>query len=265
MLSVLIRKTLHDHRRLALWWGVGLLGMGAIELWAYTFMAKAGPGAQAFVESFPESMRKMFRMDDYFSGPGFLGTELYSFMVQLVFIAIGATLGAAATAAEEERRTADILLALPLRRREILVSKMVALLILQTIVAAMFVVFLWLAMPLADMVAPIGNVIAATSMCALLGLVCAGIAYLVGALTGHRGLALGVAMTVAIVSFLVYSLSPMIDVLDKIVNFVPWQWAMGNGPLTAGFDLVHTALLVCTSIALAIGAIAVYERRDIAN
>ncbi len=265
MLSVLIRKTLHDHRRLALWWGVGLLGMGGIELWAYTFMAKAGPGAQEFVNSFPESMRKVFRMEDYFSGTGFLGTELYSFMVQFVFIAIGATLGAAATAAEEERRTADILLAMPLRRREILVSKMTALLVLQTIVAAAFVVFLWLAMPLADMAAPIGNIAAATAMCALLGLLCAGIAYLVGAMSGHRGLALGIAMTVAIVSFLVYSLAPMIDVLDTVVNFVPWQWAMGNAPLTHGVDLPHLALLLGTTIALGLGAIVVYERRDIAN
>ena len=265
MLSVLIRKTLHDHRRLALWWGMGLLAIGGVELWAYTFMAKAGPGAQEFVNSFPEPMRKMFRMEDYFSGPGFLGTELYSFMVQFVFIAIGATLGAAATAAEEERRTADILLALPVRRRQVLLSKMAALVIIQAIVATAFVAFLWVAMPFADMTAPIGNVIAATMMCALLGLLCAGIAYLLGALTGHRSIALAVAMAVAIASFLVYSLAPMVDVLDTVVNVVPWQWAMGNGPLTNGFDLPHLGLLVGTTIAFGAAAIVLYERRDIAN
>ncbi len=265
MMPVLIRKTLRDHRRLAIWWGVGLLAMGGVELWAYTFMAKAGPGAQEFVNSFPESMRAMFRMDDYFSGPGFLATELFSFMVQLVFIAVGATMAASATAGEEERRTADLLLALPVRRHRVLLAKLTALVLVEAVIAVVFLVFLWATMPLADMAAAIGDVAAATLQCALLGLVCAGVAALVGAWTGHRGLALGVAMSVAIVSFIVYSLAPMVDALDTAVNLVPWQWAMGNGPLTHGLSAPHLALLLGTTGLLVAAAIACFERRDIAS
>ena len=265
MMTVLIRKTLRDHRRLVLWWGVGLLAMGGVELWAYTFMAKAGPGAQDFVNSFPESMRAMFRMQDYFSGPGFLGTELFSFMVQLVFIAVGATMAAAATAGEEERRTADLLLTLPVARRRVLLAKLGTIALVQAAIAVVFIAFLWLTMPLADMVVALPNVAAATLQCALLGMLCAGVAALIGAWKGHRGLALGVAMSVAIVSFIVYSLAPMVSALDTVVQVVPWQWAMGNGPLKHGVSVADVAMLAATTLVLVAGSVACFERRDIAS
>jgi ABC-2 type transport system permease protein len=265
MLWPLVRKTLRDHWKLTTWWAAGLLAMGAAELWAYTFMAQAGPSAQAFVDSFPESMRKMFRMEDYFSGPGFLGTELYSFMVELVFIAIGASFGAAATAGEEDRGTADVLLGLPVTRTQVLVSKLVALITAEFAVGTLFVGFLWLAMPLADMDASLANIAVTTLACVLLGLFCGGCAYALGAFTGKRGLALGASIGVAIVSFLVYSLAPMIDALDKVVNFVPWQWTMGGDPLNNGANATHLGLLLGTTVALFATAVICFRRRDIAN
>lgn len=265
MLWPLVRKTLRDHWRLSAAWALGLLAIGGVEMWAYTFMATAGPGAQQFVEAFPESMRKMFRMEEYFSGAGFLNTELYSFMVQLAFIAIGASFGAAATAGEEDRGTADILLGLPVTRSQILVSKMFALLVVEVAVGAAFVAFLWAAMPLADMEASIANIASTTLACVLLGLFCGGCAYALGALSGRRGLALGVAIAIAIVSFLVYSLAPMIDIFDTIVNFVPWEWTMGGDPLNHGVSAAHFALLGLGTLAWTALALVAFQRRDIAN
>ena len=265
MLWPLVRKTIRDHWKLTIAWLAGLVLMATAELWAYTFMAKAGPGAQQFIESFPESMRKMFRMEEYFSGPGFLGTELFSFMVQLSFIAIASSFGAAATAGEEDRGTADVLFSLPVRRAQVLASKLIAMLIALTTTGIVFIAFLWLTMPLADMQAAIANVAAATFNCAMLGLVCGSCALLVGALTGKRGLALGVAIGVAIASFLIYSLAPMIDALDTVVNIVPWQWAMGADPLNHGLHAPHVALLLGSATLLIAAAAAVFGKRDLAS
>ena len=265
MLWPLVRKTLRDHWKITAAWTLGLILMGAAELWAYTFMSTAGPGAQQFIDAFPESMRKMFRMEEYFSGPGFLGTELYSFMVELAFIAIGASFGAAATAGEEDRGTADVLFGLPIPRTRILLSKMLALVVAEVGVGAAFVAFLWATMPLANMQASITNVAITTMNCALLGMFCAGCAYALGAFTGKRGLALGAAIAVAIVSFVVYSLAPMVDALDTVVNFVPWQWTMGSDPLRTGADPAHLLLLSGTTAALFAIAVFGFRRRDIAN
>ena len=68
----------------------------------------------------------MFRMEDYTSGPGFLSTELYSMILPLVLIAVGATFGASATADEEEKGTADLLFSMPISRSKIMASKMAA-------------------------------------------------------------------------------------------------------------------------------------------
>jgi ABC-2 type transport system permease protein len=185
--------------------------------------------------------------------------------VELVFIAIGASFGAAATAGEEDRGTADVLLGLPVTRTQVLVSKLVALITAEFAVGTLFVGFLWLAMPLADMDASLANIAVTTLACVLLGLFCGGCAYALGAFTGKRGLALGASIGVAIVSFLVYSLAPMIDALDKVVNFVPWQWTMGGDPLNNGANATHLGLLLGTTVALFATAVICFRRRDIAN
>ena len=59
---------------------------------------------------------------DYVSGAGYLGSELFSFMVPLLLLVAAIGAGARAIAGEEERGTLDLLLANPLSRA-LLVSR----------------------------------------------------------------------------------------------------------------------------------------------
>jgi len=265
MLIPLVRKTLRDHSKPTLWWTFGLLAMFAVELWAYPYITDSTTEMRKIVEAYPEAMRKMFRMDDYFSGAGFLGTEMYSFMVQLVFIALGGAYGAAASAGEEDRGTADVLLGLPVTRRQVLMSKMLALPIAFAAVTAAVIALLAVGTPLAGLDASLWNIMIATIAAALLGLFSAGFAYLLGALTGRRGLALGASIGVSMISFIVFSLAPMVSAFDRVIDFVPWQWAFGNSPLNNGADLPHLALLLACSLALMAAALWAFDRRDISN
>lgn len=262
-MRALVQKTLRDHAKPTAWWTAALLLMFVTELWAYPYVLDATTEMRNMVEAYPEALRKMFRMDDYYSGTGFLGTEMFSFMVQLVFIAIGASFGANATAGEEERGTADVLMALPITRRALLAGKMAALPIAFAGIAAAILIVLGVGMPMVDMEASLGNLAIATIASAMLGLFGAGCAYALGAVTGRRGVALGASIGVSLVSWIIYSLAPLVSAFDKVVDFTPWQWAFGNDPLNNGADLPHLALLAAVTVALYGTALWAFERRDI--
>jgi ABC-2 type transport system permease protein len=259
----MLRKTLRDHGRLVGWWGFGLFAMFAMELVAYKSFLNSFSGMKSMIDAIPEAFKTMFRMEDYGTPSGFLGTEMYSFIVQLVFIAIGASFGAAATAGEEDRGTADTLFALPVTRHTILLAKMLALLVATAALCAAVVVFMAIAMPLADMQASLWNIGVATVGAGMLGLVAAGVAYLLGAWSGKRGLAIGGATAISIASFLIYSLAPLVTIFDRLIDFVPWQWAFGGNPLRNGADWPHLALLALVTAVLFSAALLVFERRDI--
>ena len=124
MLLPLLLKTWRDRWRGLVAWTTGLVLITAVELYVYPSIRDSGEGMEALIEGFPDAMQEIFRMSDYTSGAGFLNVEMFSIIVPLVFIAVGATWGAGGTADEEEKGTADLLLTLPVSRAAIVVTKM---------------------------------------------------------------------------------------------------------------------------------------------
>ena len=122
----LFKKMFKDHWKSLLSWSLVIIFMVTIQLSVYPTIVESGNAAKQFIDSYQEAFKKMFRMEDYTSGPGFLSTELFSLMLPLVMIGVGVIWSASATAEEEETGTADLLFSLPVSRRVILLSKMAA-------------------------------------------------------------------------------------------------------------------------------------------
>jgi ABC-2 type transport system permease protein len=122
----LLLKTWRDHWRGLLAWCAGLIAMAVVQLSVYPSVAQSSSEMDAFLKNWPEVFQGFFALEDYTTGAGFLNIELFSLMVPLVFIAIAVSWGAGATADEERSGTADVLLALPVTRTSIIVTKMAA-------------------------------------------------------------------------------------------------------------------------------------------
>ena len=78
------------------------------------------PELNRLVEEYPEALKAFIAFGgsiDYVSGAGYLGSELFSFMVPLLFLIAAVANGASAIAGEEERGTLDLLLSQPVTRR----------------------------------------------------------------------------------------------------------------------------------------------------
>lgn len=263
MRTALLFKTLRDRWRSALMWALGLTAIASIQLYIYPSVKTTAKEMDAFIASFPDFFSTMFRIDDYSSGPGFLGTELFSMMVPLIFISVGASFAAAAAAEEEERGTSELMYSLPVRRWQVLATKLLAGLLVLIFEAVIIFSTIRIGSEMVDLTIGTENLVAVTVSCLLLGVVFHAVAAVFATFTGHRAVGLGAAIALALVSFLFYSLAPLVDTFDVMLPFNPFHWALGQDPLRNGFDLSGLGWLALCAAALYVLSMWAISKRDI--
>ena len=105
---------------------------------------------------------------------------------------------------------------------------------------------------------------AATLSAALLAFAFGAIALMVGAYSGHRGVAIGLAAAAAVAAYLVNSLAAIVTFLEPARALSPFYHYVASDPLRHGLALDHVAFLVLVALAAAGLAIVAFERRDLA-
>lgn len=256
-------RTFAEHWKSTLAWALTALALIAIQLSVYPSIANSGEGIEALLEAFPDAYKEIFRMEDYTSGAGYLGTELFSLVIPFIFIAIGATWGAGHTASEEERGTADLLFTLPITRSTVLVSKTVATVVTVVLIGALMVTALAIGSRVVDLDVSFGGLIAATLSSMLLGLLFCGLSLLVGVLTGKKGAALGAATGAAVILFLLYSLAPLVESLNWVTPINPFDWMLDGRPLSNGLQVAGCTKLAVTALIFHAAAMWQFSGRDV--
>lgn len=259
----LIGRVVRDRRRGLLGWALGIVGIIAVQVSVYPTIRSSRQGWSELTEQFPEAFQKIFRMSDYTSVAGYLSTELFSLVLPLLFVGVGATWGARAAAEEEELGTADVLMSLPVSRRSVLVSRAVATVAVLTALAVLVVAALRIGTLAADMSIGTVRLAEGAATLLLLGSVFASLALAVASATGRRGVALGAAVATAIAAFVLYSLAPLVDTFDALLPLNPFQWTVGTSPLVRGLDAGYSAVAVLVTAVLCTWSDRAFGRRDI--
>lgn len=259
----LTRRTLADRSRSTLVWGIGLALMAILQLTVYPSVARSSASMQTFVNEWPEAFRQAFNLDAYTTGAGFLNAEMLSMMIPLVLIAVATSGAAAATAGEEERGTADLLLSLPISRGRVVIAKVLATLIAVLLVAAATFLTIAIGAPVVDLDVGLAQLAAGITMAVLLALVFGALTLLVASATRKRAVALGAGIGLALAAFLLNALAPMADWLEPWQKASPFEWALGNNPLLNGMDWGMAALMLGVAVVLVVVADVLYHRQDI--
>lgn len=263
MVIPLLLKTFRDQRRGFIGWCIGAIAIISIQLSVFPTVRSSAEGLNTFIENYPEALQKIFRMEDYTSGTGYLSTELFSFMLPLVFIAVGAAWGANAIAQEEERRTADVLLTLPISRTRVLITKILSAFAAQVTLALVIFLTLFIGIRFVDISIAPTKILAASFSCALLGIIFNAVATFFGSIFGKKSIALGGAIALAFASFLFYSLAPLVHTFDRVLGINPFQWALGKNSLITGLDFVYTTRSILTTLVIYGASILTLRSRDI--
>jgi len=265
LLRTVFLKSLRDQRKPLMWWGVGAVALTLVTILFYPVFSQA-TDLSLLLEDSPEAVTRLFAggFTDFTSPEGWLNSQLFVLMLPSMFFVYAIAQGSAAIAGEEERGTLDLLLSVPMTRSRVLAHKSAAM-----VVSLLGLAFLsWLGIVIGaiivDMDIGLGRAAQAILSSLLLGVVFGAFATAMGCATGKRGLSIGMASGVVVVSYLANALGPLVDALDPVTKLSPFYYYISADPLSNGLNPVHVAVLVGTAgILFAISAVT-FERRDLA-
>lgn len=262
-LHSVFERTFHEHRRSILVWSASLFILALVMSSLYPTI-RSNPQLATLHETYPKALRSLFGITDLTTGIGYIRAELFSLVAPLLLIVLAVLWGGDLIAGEEDRGTIDILLANPISRGRVLLEKWAAMALGVTAVGTALAAGLAVAIPSVDLHIAVSGVAAAVVSVVFLALLFGTIALGVGAATGRRGMARGSAAALAVVAYLVSSLSDLVGWLKPVRPVSPWYHALGVDPLANGFSAVHlVAPLGLTALTLAL-AVYAFNRRDLA-
>lgn len=263
VLRPLWAKSLSDRRKGIFGWCAGIVGIITIQMSVYPSIRSSATDWQSLVETFPEAIQKMLRMADYGTDAGYLSTELFTFMMPIIFVGLGASWGARLSTEDEESGNADIILSLPISRAQFITTRFAAAYTALMVGVTTMFLSLIVGARLLDMIIPISKFAGAAVMVLLLGAMALTVAAFIGAASGHRGVALGLTLSTFIAMFVLYSLAPLVKFIDAINPFNPLQWTMGSDPLISGIDLGPSVAALVIVVVCQLLTYVFFQRRDI--
>lgn len=258
-------NTLRLTRRSMIWWSIGIVALVALMIAVYPSV-RDNPAMDQILEAYPDLVQAFVSFGgvvDYTSPAGYLGAELFSMMLPLLFIIAAIVAGSKAVAGEEEAGTLDLLLSMPLSRTRVLMEKTAALVIEMTILGLVLFVSLLVGTLAIGMDISAGALAAATFDVVALSWLFGALAILLGAAIGHRAIAGGIAAALAVLAYVVNGLAPLVDALDALRPYSPWYHYADSAALTTGLHPGNVAVLLGITVVLVAIAPLLLRRRDI--
>lgn len=265
MLRSVWSKSVRDNARAIIGWAIGLLLLVLIDLGVYpSIRDQTAAELNRVVEGYPEAFKAVFGIGggiDLTSAKGFLGAELFAFMLPLLLIIQTIASGARAIAGEEEARTLDLLLARPFTRRRLVLEKFATLVCAVALVG--FVTFVALAIgdAVLGMGLGAGRLGEAVVLVVLVAVDFGTLALAIGCLTGRRTWSAAIAGVAAVATFLIQSLAALVGTFDAIDWLSPFFYY--GQPLVDGLRPLSALVLIGTAALFLAGAIIAFDRRDV--
>lgn len=267
-MTAIAHRALRDRRRALIWWSLGSALYALVIIAAYPAV-KDQTQLNDLMKDYPPELIAIFSGGetslDITAVADYLNSQLLSFLLPILLSILAIGFGASTLAGEEEAGTLELLLSYPVRRRDVVVQK-AAVLEIQIVVVALatYAVTFGLGRVFSIEVSAM-NIAASFLTQLLLALVMGLLAMTIGAATGKRGMAIGVAAAVAAAGYLVNSLAPVVSWIKPFRLVSPFYYATGSNPLTNGFDVTDVVVLAAVAAVL-LGAVAwAFERHDLAT
>lgn len=266
MLRNVFLKTLRDQYRSLLFWSIGLIAMAVIMVLFYPSITGM-ESISLYLEELPEGFMEMFtggEYIDYTTPEGYFSTELFSFMVPLLFLMYTIGFGTGAIAGEEEKGTLDFLLANPVARWRVVVEKFGVMTLCIVILGFFFWAGLAVCVRAIDVDISLVKLAEITVVAIVLSLVFGSFSLLLGCLKGNRGMSLGISGGLAVLTYLLSTLGSIVEELRDYRFLSPFYHYMEPNVLKNGIDPEHLLVLVGLVVIFFVVSIPAFMRRDIA-
>lgn len=256
----LFTRAMATQRRAAVIWCICLIALTASVVALWPSMSGSGSLESIFAGLPPEVISSL-GLNDFGSPAGFLNGNLYAVFMPLLFAVLGTVQMNALTAADEDAGRLELLLALPVSRMQVYISRFVAVFLVLAGIAAVTGATIWITAPWFDMEIEPAGIAAVTLSVFLLGMLQASLVLALAGIGMRASAVNAVAFAVIAAGYVLHALLPLADLEFDWARLSPWHWALGGDPLNSGFDGEGTALLVaCSAVLLVAGLLAIEQR-----
>ncbi|MDH3301897.1 MAG: ABC transporter permease [Acidimicrobiia bacterium] len=257
LLQTVFTKTIRDR-----WLGMAIAA-ATLVLFMFYAMAVYTDIDLSIYTDLPAGIRELMGIPEGADAASLSYNVMLGFMGAVTLTGLAISMGSASIAGEERTGTLGLLLSNRRSRTQVLVSKIGAMMLLTLAGAAVLLAAGHLAPIVLDV--EIGEThINAMMLHLVVNALFYGFgAMVVGAWTGNRALASGVAVGVLIVSFFAVGLLPLVESLADLARLFPWYYFDGSEPLVNGVNWRHIAVLGGGCLLFTVIAVVTVNRRDL--
>jgi ABC-2 type transport system permease protein len=266
MNAALFRKELKHYRAAFLIWGASIVGLSMMTMAAMPTMLANASSISGFISAFPQGFLKAFSFDAAaFTDPLGFYVVYSTLYVALLGSAFSMSVAAGIIAKEEAQGSADFLLANPVIRSEVALTKIAAWLVL--VIALNVVTFLsgWASLAaFSPLPWRFVSYVTLSVYCLLLTVSLGAVGLLFSLLVRRARSLTGAGIGIVLGFYLLDAVAKISESYDAWGWISPFKW-MDVKVTAPGYALAgwRVALLAGLAVSCAVSAVLVYRRKDI--
>lgn len=258
-----ITKTLYDRRWFLLGWFLGFAFLSWFVGVFYNTFGSSDVINQQF-QNLPPALKSIAGLSgDFNTVPGYFGSQIFGKTMPMIAAVLGIMLGVG-LATEEEEGTLQTLLAAPLSRTRVYLSKWIA----PVIIFALLMVGLCIGLALSLWQQNLGldawKVLAATANVWMFLVFFLSLTYAVGAIFGKKSTAIAVSSILAVSGYFLNAMAAGVEALKPYDKLSVYYYYGSENVLVKGLNYAHFGIIGGVSIALLIIGGVIFARRNIA-
>ncbi|WP_225755678.1 ABC transporter permease subunit [Actinotalea sp. Marseille-Q4924] len=259
--GTVLRGVLHSGRRSTLLWTVAVCAVGA--MYTAFYPSVGGAKMDVMLEAMPPELITAMGFESIATAGGYVQSTVYQLLGAILVLVCAIGLGARLLAGAEEDAVLELELTAPVSRTTVYVERLASLwLVVLVLVVALTAVLVALT-GVMGMDLPVTSLAAGSLGLWLFGGALGTLAYAVGAATGRRASAVGAAAGVAVLSYVLAYLGPLVEGGSWMEQLSPYHWYVGGDPLTEGVSAGGYGLLVALAVVAAVVGVIAFRRRDV--
>ena len=263
-MTPVLYQTLRKERRAITGWTIGVVLIVAITLGSWPGIAESSADFEQLFDNLPDALTAFFGEGiANFSAAGIVGSRLFGTIGLALFISYAVSRGARGIGGEQEQGTLELLVVSPHSRAAIAVDKAVAVLVGVTALIGLELALVLVLMPVVGLDFGLGNVVLAAVGLLLLAAMFGAVAFAVGAVTGSRSRAVGVAGGAAGALFLLTGFGGLVEGLETVAELSPFSHYDGSVVLQDGLSPWVLVVFALVAVAFCASGIAGFARRDL--
>jgi ABC-2 type transport system permease protein len=259
--AVVRELLLRTQRRAIVGWSLALAAVAGIYVSFYPAIGEEQMADMATM--IPEDLAVAMGYDRMGDAAGYLTSTVFGLLGPALLLVCAIGLGARLIAGAEEDGSLELEFAAAVPRRTIYLERLLAL-VAQLVVLT---IVLWAATALLvvglGIDATVGGVLAGSVGLLVFVLLHGTLAYALGAATGRRGLAIGIAAATAVAGYIGNAIGPMVSGAGWLQTVSPWHWYLAGDPVSTGRIPGSVVVLALVTVAVAAVGWVRFARRDL--